>query len=62
MRLQTAKKFIELELADLAVPMNTVAWLDTYENAIEAAEILTKAELKQYIESRLRDLPDIYFY
>ena len=62
MRLQTAKKFIESELADLAVPMNTVAWLDTYENAIEAAEILTKAELRQYIESRLRDLPDIYFY
>jgi hypothetical protein len=62
MRLQTAKKFIEAELADLAVPMNTAAWIDTYENAIEAAEIMTKSELKQYIESRLRELPNMYFY
>jgi hypothetical protein len=61
MKRTTADKFIKQELADLDVPTNCAAWIEVYENAIEAADMLTKSELKGYIEMRVLELPNIYF-
>lgn len=55
------KEFVERELRDLDVPVNSRAWNQTFENATEAAEILSKKELKKYIEEYLELLPNAFF-
>jgi hypothetical protein len=62
MKQSTAIKIIEKELADLAIKPNCAAWGMIYENAIEAAEIMTKKELIKFIELSHNELSNMYFY
>lgn len=61
MKKDTAKKFIEAQLKDLDVPRDSEAYRYVYASAIEAAEIMTKRELKAYIEGVLETLPNSHF-
>ena len=60
--MKKAAKFIEKELIDLDVNKESMAWKHTFINAIEAADSLTKDQLKRYIESQISYLPTSYFY
>ena len=57
MNKQAAKIFIEKELDDLAVDKDCDAWKQVFDTAIEASEIMTKEELRKYIEEYLDTLP-----
>lgn len=57
-----ADKFIRKELKDLDVPVNSLAFKNIYDNAIEAADILTKVELTKYIEDSIESLPRSFFW
>lgn len=57
----TARKFIISELIDLDVPRTSYAWRYILDNATEAADIMTRAELREYIEGQVEILPPDYF-
>lgn len=57
MKKNTADKFIKKELADLDMQYGTFHWFKIYFNAIEAAEILNKKELKQLIQDSVELIP-----
>lgn len=59
--MKNAKAFIEKELKDLDVPKDSDAYRFLYENAIEAADIMSRKELKAYIEAQLELLPNSHF-
>lgn len=61
MNTQKVQKFVESQLKDLDVPKGSRAYSEVYENAVEAAEILTKKELIALIEAQLELLPNSYF-
>jgi len=54
-------EFIDNEMRDLAIPKNSEAFRLIRENAIEAAAIMTRKELKRYIEEYSDLLPMDYF-
>jgi hypothetical protein len=62
MKRSTAEKFVMKELIDLSVPVGTMAFNDVYENAVEAAEILTKKELITLIQDQIELLPAYKFF
>lgn len=55
------RKFVENELRDLDVPVNSKAWIETYKNAIAAFDYISKKEVKKYIEDILEMMPNWYF-
>lgn len=55
--MKNAKKFIEKQLKDLDVPSSSAAYSLILENAVEAADIMTRAELVKYIEEYAESLP-----
>jgi len=59
--MKDAKTFIKKQLKDLNVPEDCRAYVLTFENAAEAADIMTKAELKKYIEDYINELPSNMF-
>lgn len=56
-----AEKFIKDQLRDLAVRSDCRAYEIVFANAIEGAEVLTRKELKKYIEHYLESLPNNLF-
>jgi len=61
MRKQTVLKVIEKELEQLDVPKSSDAYRLTKEQAIEAADIMNQAQLKQYINDYIENLPSALF-
>lgn len=61
MKQSTAIKIITNELRDLDVPKNSQAYIDVYTNAIAGSDVMTKAELIDYIEQSLEVLPSWMF-
>lgn len=62
MKTKTAQNFITKELTDLDVPKDSKAWSTVFDTAIEASEIMTKKELKKYIEDYVHSLPNDFFF
>lgn len=61
MKQSTAIKIITNELRDLDVPKDSQAYTDVYNDAIAGSDIMTKAELIDYIERSLEVLPNWMF-
>ena len=57
MKREQATKFVERQLRDLDVEQGSDAWNAIFENAVEAAEILNKRAVSQYIEQSLELMP-----
>lgn len=55
--MKNPKKFIEKELKDLDIKRGTRAYDLVSHHALEAADVLNKAELKRYIMDYLELLP-----
>lgn len=61
-RVQKAIALIQRELKDLDVPQFSMAYKVIFQNALEASDIMTSKELKQYISDYLDTLPNSYLY
>jgi hypothetical protein len=62
MKLETAKKLITKQLKDLDVKPGSDAYRLIYEQSINAADVLTRAELIKMIEELIDTLPLRLFY
>jgi len=61
MKQAAAIKLIEKELTDLGVSQNCSAYQLVMEQAKAAAEVMTRIELKKYIEEYVESLPNATF-
>lgn len=52
MKKQTAIKLVEKELSDLGLLKSDIEYQAIYNNAVEAAEILTKSEVIKLLEEQ----------
>ncbi len=55
------KKYIENQMRNLDISADSRAWEIILGNAIEASELMTKKELKKYIQELAESLPVSYF-
>ena len=55
--MKNAKEFVKRELQNLDIEEGSWAWRDVYENAVEAADIMSKAQVRKLIEERIELLP-----
>lgn len=55
--MKKAIEYVKRELRDLDIAEGSAAWTDVYENAIEASDIMSRKELRKYIEERVELLP-----
>lgn len=53
--------FVTKQLLDLDVPEGSLAWQAVFEDAVEAAGVLNRRAVAQYIEQKLELLPNYYF-
>lgn len=56
------RKFIVNELEQLDIPRDSRAYRIILDNALEAADVFTRKELKQYIQECFETLPNSLFY
>ncbi len=59
--MRNARKFVEKHLKDLDIPASSAAYSLILENAIEAADVMSRAELVKYIEDYAGSLPNNSF-